>query len=107
MGKSPASNPIKKLNTQRALSGRSCSQILSDLCNTPLSALVLEKSVWIAVPKQVAATLHEYAVGSSDGGPMTALHTAVKLSQLTETSLDLDQVLFLQTAQDKAELVIV
>ena len=105
MGKSPASNAIKKFSTQQALSGRSNSQILSALCNIPLSALVLGKSVRIAVPEQVAATLHEYAVGSSDGGPTTALHTAFKLSQLTETALSPNQVWSGLTTQDKAELV--
>ena len=92
MGNNPASNTINKIDTQKAFSGRCSSQVLSDLCNVPLSALVHDKSVWIAVPEEVAATLHEYALGSSDGGPMTALHTAVKLNQLTETSLNFNQV---------------
>lgn len=92
MGKSPASNTAKGISTQKALTERCTSQILSELCNIQLSALVHDKSIWIAVPEQVAATLHEYALGSSDGGPTTARHTAVKLSQLTKTSLDLNQV---------------
>ena len=82
-------------------------QILSELCNIPLSALVHDRSVWMAVPERVAATLHEYALGSSDGGPTTALHTALKLSQLTGTSLNLNQVRPWQTAQDKAGSMIV
>lgn len=92
MGNNPANNTITKRDTQKVLSGRYSSQVLSELCNIPLSALVHDESVWIAVPEEVAAILHEYALGSSDGGPMTALHTAVKLYQLTETSLNLNQV---------------
>ena len=92
MGNSPASNTIKKFSTQKAFSGRCSSQILSELCIAQLSALIHDKSIWIAVPEQLAATLHEYALGSNEGGPTTARHTAVKLSQLTKTSLDLDQV---------------
>ena len=92
MGRSSASNANKKPNLQKVLLGRSSFQILSELCSLSLSAYVQDGSIWIAVPEQVAATLHEYAVGSSDGGPTTALHTAAKLSQLTETCPTVSEV---------------
>lgn len=92
MGKSATSNIIKKSNTQKALSGSSSLQILSKLCSLPLSAVVHDASVWLTVPERVAEILHEYAFGSSDGGPTTALHTAVKLSQLTGTTLQFSEV---------------
>lgn len=92
MGKSSPSHIIKKRNTQKELSGRSCLQILSKLCSLPLSAVVLDASVWLTVPERVAEILHEYALGSSDGGPNTALHTAVRLSQQTGTKLQLSEV---------------
>lgn len=90
MGKSSTSNIIKK--TQKALPGRSSLQILSKLCSLPLSAVIHDASVWLTVPEPVSEILHEYALGSSDGGPATALHTAVKIGQLTGTTLHLSEV---------------
>ncbi|KAL3161276.1 hypothetical protein ABBQ38_009634 [Trebouxia sp. C0009 RCD-2024] len=88
MGRSSASacNTVKKCNSQKILSGRTSLQTLAELCSLPLSVYVCEGSFWIAVHEQVAATLREYALGSSDGGPLTAVHTANKLIRLTGTS---------------------
>ena len=92
MGRSSASKALARGNPQNVLSAQSSLQILSDLCRQPLSAYAYDGSFWIAVREQLAATLYEYALGSSDGGPVTAGHTIEKLSQLTGTSSHLSKV---------------
>lgn len=105
MGKAGASSTVKKCDPQKVLSGRSHLQTLAELCSLPLSAYAHDCSFWIAVCEQIAATFHEYALGSSEGGPMTALHTVDKLSQLAGTSLTLSKVWFWLTSYARKHIM--
>ena len=67
---------------------RSPLQSLAAVAEVTLWAYISDESVWIVVPEQCARTLHDYGLGSIDGGPATAIQTADKVSQLTGTLAD-------------------
>lgn len=88
MRKTAAAKSNKQSLSQQILLQQSALQSLSAVASFAFSAYVSDGHVWIAVPEQCARALHDYGMGSVDGGPATAIQTAVKISQLVGAPSD-------------------